>query len=132
MPSPLYPVLGRSYKITTADHGNIPMLGNAAEGCVGTWLVHWVPDLNFTGSLALVGRAYGQPASDAVVAVLGVPYRRVNINGVASDYGFDSVALTGPSIVTAPANGLALGFLVSCSAGTGMLYTWPLEGPCAP
>lgn len=124
----------RSYKVTTKDNGNFLFLGNAAEGQVGAMCVQWVPDEQFTGALGVTSRIYGFPITDSGVplGLVPVPYRRVNINGTASDYGFDTATLTGPSIINVPANGLAVALLVSCTAGTGWLYSWPLLGPCSP
>lgn len=126
-----YPI-DRSYRVTTTDNGNFLNIGNAASGRVGTWLVHWVPDLSFAGGgLTVYGRGYGKPASDAGVPWATIPYRRINVAGVASDYAIVTATVGAAGMIQIPANGLAVALGVSCTAGFGWLYSWDLNGPSA-
>ena len=123
---------GREYRVTVKDHGEILSLGNAADGRVGTMFVTFVPDGSFTGGFAPVARPYGKPANDNEVGWADYPFRRVNIAGIASDRTITTNTATPLSdafMIEVPANGVAIGLLTSCTAGGGVLYSWPLNGP---
>ena len=119
---------GREYRVSTADHGKFLYLGNASDGRTGTFVVQWVPDASFAGSFGVVARIYGKPASDNGVAFISVPYRRVNLAGVASDRTLVSAVLADSFLIEVPSSGVALALLCDCTAGFGTLYSWPLNG----
>ena len=122
---------GREYKVTVADHGKFLFLGNAASGRVGTFAIQWVPKASFSGSFALTARMEGKPASDNGVAFIDFPIRRVALNDVASDRTITTntaTPLVNSFIIEVPSNGVVLALLCSCTAGTGVLYNWPLNG----
>lgn len=120
---------GREYPVNSTDNGKILFLGSASDGRVGTMMITFVPDIAWTGSFAVVARPYGKPASDNGVGFQPIPYRRVTLNNVASDRTIVSDILTQPFIIEVPANGLAIGLLTSTLSGTGVVYSWPLNGP---
>ena len=122
---------GREYRVTTNDHGKFLFLGNASDGRVGTFTIQFAPDPggSWQGSFAVVARVYGKPASDNGVGFQSIPYRRVALNGAASDRVLVSDVLTGSFIIEVPANGLVICLLVNAQAGFGTVYNWPLNGP---
>lgn len=120
---------GREYFIKDNDHGIVLPLGNASDGRVGTFVLQFVPDQSWLGGMQVVARIYGKPASDNGVAYQTIPYRRVALNGVASDRALVSDTLTGAFIIEVPSNGLAIGVIPAVTAGFGVLYNWPLNGP---
>lgn len=119
---------GREYRVKTADNGKFLFLGNASDGRTGTFFVQFVPDASFAGSFGVVARAYGKPASDNGVAFISVPYRRVNLAGVASDRALVSAVLTDSFMIEVPSTGVVLALLCECTAGFGTLYSWPCNG----
>lgn len=119
---------GREAKVTTASTGTTLFLGNASDGRVGTFVVQFVPDGSFAGSFTVVARVYGKPANDASVAFVPIPYRRVMLGTTASDRTLVSAALTAAFLIEVPANGIVVGLTTTCTAGTGVLYSWPLNG----
>lgn len=129
MASP-YPISNR-YKVTTADHGQILKLGNAAAGYVGTYAVQFVADAQWSGTLAVVARIDHKDAQDNQVPFVGVPYRRVFLNAAPADRSMGSDFITSDSLIEIPSNGSTVGFLVSCETGFGYLYSKPLDGPAA-
>ena len=127
----IFPV-SRKFVAQPAQNGNIAVIGNAADGRVGTWMVQFVPSEDFVGSFGIVGRAYGKVAGDDEVPYQSVPYRRVSLNGVASDYAIATAAVGGTAdIIQIPSNGLNIGLLIAASAGECAVYSWDLNGPSA-
>lgn len=122
-------VIDRNFAITPSVSGGIAILGNAADGEVGTYFVQLVPQVGFVGSLDVLARPYGKYANDDGVAFVPVPYRRVNVNNLASDYAISTASITQPGIIQIPANGMSIGLMITCSAGQAELYSWPLLGP---
>jgi hypothetical protein len=128
--------LAQGQKITTADSGNTLVVGDAGHGnTAGAVVIEFLPDGTWTGNLVVVARVGGGPLSKQE-AKLGVPfaqvpYRAAYLNGAVSDYSIQSVPLTGASLVQVPANGTAIGFLVTCTAGFATVYFRTLDGPCA-
>ena len=124
-----YPIGTRRYKVTTADHGMFGVLGDVSDREVGLWSVQFVPDTTFVGSLGVVGRIAGKETADDDVGFGSVPYRRVQVGGVASDNAVVSTPITSAgATVLIPASGLSVAFLVDCTFGYGHLYSYPLSG----
>ena len=98
---------------------------------VGTMVIQFVMSENFVGSIAVLGRVFGVAAQEADAMFGPIPYRRVQVNGAASDYTMVADAITQPGIIQIPANGLAIGLGVSCSAGSCDVVSWDLMGPSA-
>ncbi len=119
------------------DATNIPSdgifdMGPAATSHgVGTFVIQFVMSVDFVGSIAVLGRVFGVAAQEADAIFGPIPYRRVQVNGAASDYTIVSTAITQPGIIQIPANGLAIGLGVSCSAGSCDVVSWDLMGPSA-
>ena len=121
---------GRKYKVTTIDDQAVLYLGNAADGRPGVMVIQWVPDPSFNGSFGVVARIYGKPANDDNVGFATVVYRRVVLNGVASDRNLVSDPIGSSfTIIEVPANGLAIALQANVNQGFGTLYSWPLVGP---
>lgn len=128
----IFPV-GRYFVAQPAQNGDFAILGNAADSRVGTWVVGFVPSADFVGAFGIVGRVTIPPAENDLgddTTYVSIPYRRVTLAGVASDYALVSAAVGGTrDIIQIPANGMDVGLLIAASAGTCAIISWPLNGP---
>lgn len=126
------PISARSYIITSADNGLILTLGPAATSTsVGTFIVQFNPDVDSDYTVAVMGRCWGQAAKDQNVPFVPIPYRRVSLANVASDYAIVSDTLSGPALIQVPAN-WEIGLLVAVSAGTCSVCSMDLLGSSNP
>lgn len=123
----------RYSKVTVANNGDILDLGPAGTGgTVATYMIQFVASLNFIGQFGVMGRLYGTPSVDVAGSQFAsIPYRRVNVNGLASDYDMVTDVITGSGIIQVPANGLDVGLLVAISQGTCAIASLDLNGPSA-
>lgn len=131
-----YPV-ERRYRITTADNGNFPTLGEASDSDVGVWHVAFYPDEDFVGTLEVVGRSQGKGPHDDAAGFGHVAFRRVQLAGMASDYELVQtsavvVPLNTDFLILVPAAGLSIALAVLCTQGAGTLYSKPLAGSGMP
>jgi hypothetical protein len=134
--SSVYPI-DRAYKITPYDDGNFADFGPGSFGAsVGTVGFHFEPDVSFEGGVAVMAR--GTLKEETGVSIpdppFGVfPYRAGYLNGAvpAVPFTWDTQPITGRSLFHVPSNGLSIGLAISCTAGFGWLYSWPIEGPSA-
>lgn len=121
------------FLVQPAQDGNIAVLGNTQdENPSGAISVSVYPSQDFAGSFAIVGRPPGISTSDTSVPWQAIPYRLVSLQDVASDYSFKSDTISQAAIIHVPANGLAVGILIACSAGTTQLWIKPMYGATAP
>ena len=120
----IFPVSGQRFTITSANQGGTAVFGNVSDqNPFGTWTFQFMPDESFVGTVAIMGRAARFPTTDTSLAFVPIPYRRVTIANVASDYTLVSAQLVGtPDIIMVPANGLAIGLAMTCSAGTMLVH----------
>lgn len=127
------PASSRYRVITPLDNGDTLDLGPAGtESFVGTYVFQFNPDVQWNGSIAVLARLTGAAAQSANLPFLPVPYRRVTVNNVASDYTFVFDQISGATKIQVPSNMDAIGFLVSCTAGTMSYVGWDLHGPSGP
>ncbi len=121
-------VIGRAYRLTNADDGNILQLGDAVNGRTGTWLIQCDPAVvGFTGGFIVLGRAYGQAC--AAAPYIPIPYRRINLGNVASDRALVSDPIADVALIEVPANGISVALEVTVPFGqTCWVYSWPLNG----
>ena len=128
----IFPV-DRYIKILPAQNGNIAVLGNAADGRVGTWMVGFKPSEDFVGAFGVLGRPIIPPAANDLATAWtyqSIPYRRISLNGVASDYALVAVDVGGTAdLIQIPANALSIGLLIACTAGSCDVVSWDLNGP---
>ncbi len=131
MPNPLFFTASRSQRIGPEHSGRFAVLGNVSTVEVGTWRIQFYPDEAFTGTLTVMGRSAGKDAHDADVGFGTIPYRRIQLNGVASDRSLvtDGVPIATDFIIEVPASGLALALLLDCTTGSGLILSQPLAGP---
>lgn len=123
--------LDRSIKVTTDLDGSIGQCGpGGASHSVGAWLLHFVPDASFSGTLAILGRSQEQDAATNNAPFSGpIPYRSLFLNNAPAvvPYGLDTALITGTTMIQVPAN-LNIGVQFQCSAGFGWLYLTDLQG----
>ncbi len=131
MPNPLFFTASRAQRIGPEHSGRFAVLGNVSAVEGGHWRVQFYPDDLFSGSLTPVGRSAGKDAHDADVGFGTVPYRRVQMNGVASDRAIvsDGNPIATDFIIEVPASGLSIALLIDVSVAGGLLLTQPLSGP---
>jgi hypothetical protein len=119
----------RKFGIMPSDNGDILEIGPAGTSSSGgVMAIQFVPDVNYSGSVVLVGKVFGTAAQDAGAAFMPISYRRVTVNNVASDYSIVSDAITGATTIQVPSNGISIGLLVTCSAGSCQVVSMNLQG----
>ena len=129
----IFPVTGPKFVVQVAQDGLVAVLGNTSdENPSGAISLSIYPSQDFTGSFAIVGRPPGISTSDTTVPWQAIPYRLVTLQDTASDYSFKSDTIAQAAIIHIPANGLAVGVLIACSAGTAQFYIKPMWGATAP
>lgn len=118
----------QSYAVTTATNGVFLEAGPAGPDALGVWTLEWCPDNGFDGSIVVYGRISGVAANKDGVPFVPIPYLALYLNGrivtpqpgTRGAYGNDPI--TGSSLIEIGTGALSVGLLVTCNAGTGMLY----------
>ena len=126
---------GSPFRILPAQNGQTLSFGSTSdENPNGAWHLMFVPSVDYDGSIAVVGRTPRISTADLTVPWIPVPYRRITLNNVASDYAIVSTAITldGPYQILVPATGMAIGILVACNAGQCMVYSQKMTGSTIP
>lgn len=120
----------RRFTIKASDNGNILEMGPAANATsVGVMVIQFNPDQSSDYEATVMGRCFGQNAADC--PYVPIPYRRVTLNNIASDYAVVHDAITGASLIQVPAN-WAIALLVSCTAGSCVVASQDLLGNSTP
>lgn len=124
------PISSRKHTITAADNGLFLELGPGATAqSVGVFTLQFNPDTDYDGSVVVMGRVFGPAAADANVPPLPISYRALTVNNVAADFSVVSAAaITGPTMIQVPSNGVSIGLLVAVTAGSCTLVSWDLQG----
>lgn len=126
------PRSNRYFKLTTDDNGNIIDLGPAGTtSMVSTMPIQFKASVDFAGTLGVVGRAVGPAAAEHAAPFESIPYKRVNVGGIASDYAIVSDPITASGKIDVPANGMCIGLVVAISAGSCEVFPWDLQGNSA-
>lgn len=126
---PIRKASNRKVVITTADHGKHVEIGpGSTPQFVGTMVLQFNPDVAFVGSMVVLARLTGPAAQEADLPFLPVPYRRVTVNNVASDYTFTADQINGPSKIQVPSNMDSIALLVECTAGSCTVICQDLQG----
>lgn len=121
------------FLVKPAQNGMYAQWGNTSdENPSGAWMLYFRPSLDFAGEFIVSGRPPRIQTSDTSVPFLPIPYRRVTLNNVASDYAMVDDAVSGASIVHIPANGISVALLINCTAGSCMVYAQKMEGATTP
>lgn len=111
----------RYFVITPTVNGEILEIGPASTTKFGgSFVIQFNPDINFVGSVVILARLTGGGSEAANLPFLPVPYHKVTINNVASDYSYsgDTLTLTSATKIQVPSNMDSIGLLVACSAGS--------------
>lgn len=122
--------IGSAYPLTPADNGSILFLGDGSSSRTATKTIQFVPGPGFTGTgFTVVARIYGPSPDKNAVVFNPIPYRRVQLAGLASDRAIvsDTLPATG-FIVEVPCNGLVVALVASVTGGSGVLYQWNSVG----
>lgn len=122
---------GLAFRITPASNGDIAELGPAGGQAISAFSIQFVPSIDWVGQLAVMGKTFGKAAAQANAVFDPVPYRRVSISNVASDYALVSDLIADRAIILIPAYGLSIGLLQACSAGYMDVSMWRLDGGSA-
>lgn len=128
----IVPASNRFRLVTTADTGNLLEIGPASTpSSVGTWIIEFDPSLDFAGSFQVMGRVTGPEKTAGNSPIVPVPYRKINVGGVASDYSIAADTITAVGIIQVPSNGLSISLLAQVGTGSCKIYSWDLQGPSA-
>jgi hypothetical protein len=122
--------IGKAYYVTTDDNGKTLFLGDASSSRTSVKTIQFYPDAGCAGDgFSLVSRIYGPKTDSNGTPFTPIPYRRVTLNGSASDRGLVSDTLPiGGFMIEVPANGQTLALVVSVTSGGGWLYNWDVMG----
>lgn len=125
--------VGLDYTVTSTDNGNIIFLGDASSSRTSVKTIQWVPSPGYTPDpgtgWTVVARTYGPAADKAGVTFNPIPYRRVQLAGVASDRAIVSDVLNPAGfIIEVPLNGQTCAIIASCASGQGLLLQWNVVG----
>lgn len=128
-------ISGRLHAITSADDGQILELGPATTGGggnqEGTFAIQFKPELDWDGQIVVAGRVFGKAADDVDLPFIPIPYRRANLDNLASDYRIVFDPINSTALIQVPASGLSVGLLVTCTAGKCFVVSQPLNGSSA-
>lgn len=130
-----------SVHLTWENNGDTLIVGSPSSVEEGVCVVQFVDDVQvgkepFAGGLQVLGMVrvqdalrLGTPLVPNVLLV-PVPYRRINIGGIQSDYALvtDGTPIISSSIISVPASGLWIALLVTCSGGGGTVYSTNVVG----
>lgn len=122
--------IGSAYTVTTNDNGSVLFLGDASSSRAAVKTIQFVPNAGFQGTgFTVCARVYGPQPDKNAVPFNPIPYRRVQLAGLASDRAIvsDTLPATG-FIIEVPCNGLVVALVTSATAGTGTLYQWNSVG----
>lgn len=123
--------VGKAYYLrANDDNGKTLFFGDASSSRTSVKTVQWVPDADTTGDgFSLVARIYGPKVDANGTPFNPIPYRRVQLAGVASDRGLvsDTLPIEG-FLIEVPANGQTIALVASVTFGNGWLYNWDSVG----
>lgn len=122
---------GLAFRINSANNGDIAELGPAGGQAISAFCIQFAPSIDWVGQIAVLGKAFGKAAVQANALFTPVPYRRVSLGNVASDYALVGDLITDMGIILVPAYGLSIGLLQACSAGYMDVSMWRLDGGSA-
>lgn len=106
----------------TVDGSNRYILGNAADGIVGSMAIQITVPSAWSGSIVVQGRVKG---SGSWVAI---PYKRRNLGGTVSDDTSVSAALTAAALIFVDAAGLDVALNNTHTSGAAVVYFAALGG----
>ena len=115
------------FTVTPAVSGTPIGYGNTGdENQGGAWTFELAPDLSFDGSFVVVGRTTRvQSADSPLVPWMPIPYRRITLGNVASDYAMVSDQITNamlPALIQVPSNGMQVGLDPVSTQGSCAVY----------
>lgn len=130
----IFPADGRPFRVLPAQSGNILAYGNTSDvNPSGCWTFQFVANELSDAEFAVMGRSNRISTADTTVPWLPVPYRRVTINNVASDYALVSAVIApGATLIQVPANGMSIGLMPSITTGETLVLAQHAEGATAP
>lgn len=126
----IYPA-GPVFRVLPAQTGTVAAyVTTSDENPSGAFAFQLVPSIDFDGGFVVVGRTPRISTADTTVPWQPIPYRRVTLDNVASDYAIVSavIGMAGPSQILVPANGMSVGLLIACNAGQCMIYQQHMAG----
>lgn len=130
----IYPVsFYQPVRVLPAQNGNILVVGNTSDenpnGAIRIWLY---AEGDCDVSLTVLGRSPRISTADYSAPWIPVPYRRVTIDNVASDYAMVSAVVRGTSSILVPTCGASVGLLVAITTGAATMRCVPVQGAATP
>jgi hypothetical protein len=121
-------VTGGKLLLKTANGSANYVLGDASPaGETGSAMMVSVFDTgSLSVSIVVKARARGRYADADAVTWLGIPYKKLYLNGAVADNSYVSTAITGNSLIVIPASGLSISLEVTFTSGTGTIYWTPI------
>lgn len=119
----------RYFVLSATDTGVFLEVGPAGTpSATAVMVLQFDPTVDFSGTFAIMGKCLGQWAKDQNAPFLPIPYRRVNVASVASDYAIVTDQIAAAGLIHVPLSGLSLSLLPAISAGSCKVYVWDLQG----
>lgn len=112
------------YVINSAVHGLFGELGTGYPDSPGSWLLYWLPDASWDGSMAVMGRIGGESAHTDGVPMVQVPYVALYLNSAVpgAPYSYATDLIVSTSVFEIRNNALSAGLLFNVNGGFGSLY----------
>ena len=116
----------------TITGSNVYKLGGSSnESDAGGVLVHIVNDGTLSATITVQGQSRQLEIAKDADAPLAIPYRAINVNGVAGTGAYVTTAITTNSIIFVPSNGMDVILSVAWVSGSASVYTVAASGSCA-
>lgn len=109
-------------QVVTLDTTGGHSVGNTGHETVGSFTMQF-QGTGWTGSVVVRARVFQSNAT-----WLAIPYRRLNVAGVASDNTYVSTAITANGLIVVEADGLEVQLDYTHSAGFVQVFCAPLLG----
>jgi len=128
----IFPI-GPVFRLFPEQNGDILVIGNTMDenpsGAVRLW---FAPGIGADAVFTVMGRAPRISTADTTAPWIPIPYRRVTLDNVASDYAIVSASVSGTSSILVPSTGGAVGLLVAMNVGEVVIYSQLVTGSTTP
>lgn len=134
-------VIGTQTGVASNDIYVLP--ASMTDGEAGGVLVQIVDSGSMSVSMTVVAQSQAIPNINVVQdpegtnpaptsVFVGIPYRKLHLNGTAADASYVTTAITGASLIFIPTANLQVGFLLGTyTSGSFTIYVTPVLGSCA-
>lgn len=113
----------------TINASNVYVIGDASdEQQNGGFLVQIVDDSSYSGTVTVEGQSWVARLQGLADNFVGIPYRKLYLNGSAGDGSFVTTGITTNSVVFIPACGMEIALSVAYTSGAAHALVIPVLG----